>query len=128
MSRQRSELPAVPPGLGLPGRRLWRAVHRALEDLRADELIALGAACRSADELTRLEVELARAPVMLAGSKGQDVVHPLFAEVRAHRLALTRLLARVGIEMVEAAAPETRSSSGRRLALVRWQGTIGTGA
>jgi hypothetical protein len=111
----------APNGLAAGGRKLWRDVLAGFE-LRPDEERMLIAACRTVDELARLERALKNAKPVVAGSKGQDRVNPLFGEVRAHRLALRQLLAAIGIE--EAAddrhAGDVRSNAGRKLARQRW--------
>lgn len=116
-----AERPRAPAGLGAPGRTLWRAVTDGYT-LREDERQALVAACRTLDELARLEAALKDAPVVVAGSKGQERPNPLFAEVRSHRLALKALLASVGLTDAEADrhAGAARSSAGRKLARQRW--------
>jgi hypothetical protein len=111
----------VPLGLGLAGKRLWRRVV-ALYALAEHEAEALAAACRMADDLARLEEALKDARVMTIGSRGQSVVNPIFSEVRAHRLALTRLLFAAGLDAGEI---EDRSTAARRLARRRWQGRTG---
>jgi hypothetical protein len=61
--------------------------------LTAAELANLGEACRTADELDRLEKAVRALPSLVTtGSGGQTVAHPLLAEVRAHRLLLERLM------------------------------------
>lgn len=83
----------APEGPREAGRELWASVADSFE-LQPHELEALAAACRTADELARLEEALKDAPPTVEGSTGQTRVHPLFAEVRAHRLAMSKLLAR----------------------------------
>ena len=110
----------APAGLGAPGRKLWSEVTAAY-DLRPDEERMLAAACRTATELDELEKALDKAPVVTEGSQGQVRPHPLFAEVRAHRLALRQLLVAVGIEEAGTGdAGVTRSHAGRQLARQRW--------
>lgn len=113
--------PRAVPGLRGPGRKLWRAVVNSFE-LRPDELVTLEAACRLADEVGVLERGLVRAPALVEGSKGQSRVNPLFPEVRSHRLALGRLLAQLGLAEADADAGLRRSTAGRRLARLRWNG------
>lgn len=111
----------MPLGLGLAGKGLWRRVV-SLYALAEHEAEALTAACRTADDISRLEKSLKDAPVMTIGSRGQSVVNPLFTEVRAHRLALTRLLSAAGLDAGEI---EDRSTAARRLARRRWVGRTG---
>jgi hypothetical protein len=60
--------------------------------LTAAELEMLGQACRTCDELDRLERAVRALPELtVQGSMGQPKPHPLLAEVRAHRLLLERL-------------------------------------
>lgn len=56
------------------------------------ELSMLEQACRTTDELDRWEKAMRALPSLVTtGSTGQEKVHPLLAEVRAHRLLLERL-------------------------------------
>jgi hypothetical protein len=114
-------VPNAPKGLGSVGRRLWRDVASVCE-MRVDEEQTLGVACRMADDLARLEDALSTSEVWVKGSKGQEALNPLFAEVRQARLALARLLKDLGIAEVEDDSLE-KSSLGRRLAGVRWHGS-----
>ena len=84
--------PLKPPtGLRAPGRRLCLSVAERYV-LTAAELEMLGQACRTADELDRLERAVRALPdLTTTGSTGQIKPHPLLAEVRAHRLLLERL-------------------------------------
>jgi len=113
--------PRAAPGLLRDGKRLWKAVVSAFE-LRPDELVLLEAACRLADEIAVLQLVLAEAPAMVEGSKGQERLHPAFAELRGHRLALSRLLAMLGLAEADPDAGLRRSTAGRKLALKRWNG------
>jgi hypothetical protein len=84
--------PLKPPtGLRATGRRLWLSVAERYV-LTAAEVEMLGQACRTADELDRLERAVRALPELTTtGSTGQLKPHPLLAEVRAHRLLLERL-------------------------------------
>jgi hypothetical protein len=80
-----------PTGLKAPGRRLWLSVADKYV-LTSSEVEMLGQACRTADELDRLERAVRALPdLTTTGSTGQPRAHPLLAEVRAHRLLLERL-------------------------------------
>jgi hypothetical protein len=118
-----STIAKAPPGLRAAGRCLWRTISAEYE-LREDERQALAAACRTADEIKRLEDALTDAPATVEGSTGQTRVHPLFAEVRAHRLALAKLLQAVGLPSEELPGQDitgtARSSAARQLARRRW--------
>ena len=80
-----------PTCLKTSGKRLWVAVAESFV-LNPGELAMLEQACRTADELDRLERAVRALPELTtAGSTGQVKPHPLLAEVRAHRLLLERL-------------------------------------
>ena len=80
-----------PTGLRAPGKQLWSAVS-AKYVLTPAELTNLAEACRTKDELDRLERAVRALPELTtAGSTGQLKPHPLLAELRAHRLLLERL-------------------------------------
>jgi P27 family predicted phage terminase small subunit len=115
-----------PAGLDKHGKSLWRKVTGEW-GLRPDELELLYAACRTRDEIARMEDALGKSSVTVRGSQGQVRPHPLIGEVRAHRLAFRQLLGQLGIDEAEsddAAADDARSRStaGRKLALVRHHG------
>lgn len=112
--------PRAPAGLRTAGRRLWRQMVDVYE-LDPSEQTALESACRTADELADLQAVLAEVSTpTVAGSKGQTRVHPLYAEVRQHRLALARLLAAIDLPDDAAGAGASRSAAGRALARQRW--------
>lgn len=110
-----------PDGLGDAGTTLWEEVTASYE-LLPDELRLLAAGCATLDELRTLEAALAGVEPVTAGSTGQERVHPLFAEVRAHRLALRTLLGSLGITEAEDSRHDgaAKSAAGRHLARQRW--------
>ncbi len=114
-----------PEGLSSRGTALWEAVTSAYTDLREPEWQALINAARTVDELDLLEAALAGAAVVVEGSQGQPRPHPLFGEVRAHRLALRQMLAAVGLDEADAerhvSEGAARSHAGRQLARKRWE-------
>jgi hypothetical protein len=80
-----------PPGLRAPGRRLWLSVADRYV-LTAAEVEMLGHACRTSDELDRLERAVRQlSELTVRGSTGQPKAHPLLEEVRRHRVLLERL-------------------------------------
>jgi alkanesulfonate monooxygenase SsuD/methylene tetrahydromethanopterin reductase-like flavin-dependent oxidoreductase (luciferase family) len=84
----------APNGLGRSGRKLWREIVDAYE-IERHELPILETAARVADQIAELAEDLQGAPTTVAGSQGQDRVHPLVQELRLQRDLLTRLLARL---------------------------------
>jgi hypothetical protein len=90
--RESSEGDVRPPtGLKAPGKRLWLSVATRYV-LTAAETEMLGQACRTADELDRLEKAVrALSELTVRGSTGQPKAHPLLEEVRRHRVLLERL-------------------------------------
>ncbi|MGC9543604.1 hypothetical protein [Streptomyces sp. UG1] len=118
--------PALPKGLRPPGRALWRAVTGDWE-LRPDELRVLEQACRTLDDEARLREELDQAAVMTAGSMGQPRVSPLFAEVRATRALLAKLLQQLGLQHL---ANDEEGDQGHDVEASRreWQARAAAGA
>jgi hypothetical protein len=116
-----------PAGLKSPGRKLWVAVVESFV-LNPGELSMLEQACRTADELDRLEQALCALPELTTtGSTGQLKPHPLLAEVRAHRLLLERLTTALSL-------PDEDEESGlrpghrhaQRAAQGRWRSKVPT--
>ncbi len=73
-----------PQGLQDHGTALWDEVSEAYE-LRLDEQRVLEHACRTMDDLERLQQALANNEVVVAGSAGQQRSSPLIGEIRGHR-------------------------------------------
>jgi hypothetical protein len=118
-------IPRAPKGLEVAGRRLWRGTFEEREDgsrlvLRADELALLEEACRMADDVARIRAELDGAPLVVAGSKGQDVAHPLRGELHRTVGTLDRLLRTLALPDDDGGT--SREWAGRRLARARWTG------
>ncbi|AIG78453.1 Hypothetical protein AJAP_28070 [Amycolatopsis japonica] len=120
--------PKAPRGLKTAGRRLWADIVSEW-DLRPDELRVLGDACREADLIERLEKGLETAPLTAQGSMGQEVIHPLWSEVRQHRTTLASLLRQLKLAEVDEGAgavsdtpakPMTRQESAKKAAQARW--------
>jgi hypothetical protein len=83
--------PKAPTGLRAPGKRLWVAVADKYV-LTPAEVSVLVEACRTSDELDRLEHAVRVLPEFTTtGSTGQLKPHPLLEEVRRHRTLLERL-------------------------------------
>ena len=104
MSEQRLPRPPRPPtGLQNAGRRLWKSVIEDADsqgiDLDSLELCHLEDACRLADRLEQMELELAQSPTgfMCKGYQGQPVAHPLLGEIRQTRALRAQTLARIRV-------------------------------
>ncbi|WP_406255448.1 hypothetical protein [Streptomyces chartreusis] len=85
-----------PEGLADAGRALWLAVVGEYE-LAPAELALLAQACRTVDEVEAISEAIAAGPVVVPGSTGQPKVSGLFAEARAHRVVLARLLEQLAL-------------------------------
>ena len=108
-----------PSHLKAKGRALWDGVLEVY-DLGPHELAILEDACREADIVARLDTELRAAPsLIVAGSMGQDVEHPLVKEVRQHRATKAQLLSKLNLPDEDGEA--SRSSAARSLAHARWR-------
>ncbi len=95
-----SSAPKTPEGLDRAGAELWDAIVGDVAvgwTLDARDLALLEAAARAADHAAELETAVDRDGLMIAGSKGQQRLHPAVAEARAQRQLMTTLIARVEI-------------------------------
>lgn len=109
-----------PVGLGTRARGLWKGVL-TVYDLTPAEMEVLTAACRLLDEIHHLEAAMEDKQLIVAGSAGQPRVHPALAELRAHRLALGRLLAQLDLPDEDSRSlPSPASLRGRKAARTRW--------
>lgn len=83
--------PVPPKNLKPGGRKLWNDVLGKYS-LRADELRVLKDACFESDLIDDLVNAMRTADLIIPGSMGQDVVHPIITELRQHRTTLAALL------------------------------------
>lgn len=114
-------VPRAPSGLGSAGRRLWQGTFAPREngarlELRPDERVLLVEACRLADDVERIRKLLDGVPLMVPGSKGQPVTHPLRSELHRTVASLDRVLRTLALPDDDAPA----SQAGRSLARARW--------
>ena len=109
----------APAGLGATGRKRWRKLTSAYV-WRPDELDALEGYCRQADDTVFLEAAAVGQPAYIEGSRGQQIMNPIFAEIRASRQAEQRLRAALGLADAVDEDGTRRSTAARRMALRRW--------
>lgn len=109
-----------PEGLADAGRALWLEVLAVFE-LAPAELALLAQACRTVDEVEAISAAIADGPVVVPGSTGQPRVSGLFAEARAHRLVLGKLLEQLALpDEDEEAARTPNQERASKAANVRW--------
>jgi hypothetical protein len=94
--------PAAPRGLKASGKALWKAVSGPFE-LEPHELSILREVCRTADAIDALQAVVDVQGVLNESSQGTRV-HPALVELRAQRLAYTKL-----IGALELPAPDVES-------------------
>jgi len=111
----------APNNLTPAARKFWKKVVSTYQ-LRADDLRVLEDACREMGLVDRFESELASAPMMVEGYKGQPVMNPLIAELRQHRSILRALLKQLKLpDEDERAASQSRTTQARGAANQRWR-------
>lgn len=111
----------APDGLGVSGQRLWDGIAgEGKYELRADELQVLEDACRESDLIATLHAGLVGEPLLMRGSQGQDVAHPLIAELRQHRATVASLLRGLKLPDIDGSVAEARSTQARAAANTRW--------
>ena len=124
MSAQDAPIPRIPAGLGRRGKALWNSVIVDFV-LAEGECALLLEACRTLDDIEALQQAVAGAPLSSTGSRGQDVVHPLRAELRSQRLLLAKLIGQLDVPMPREGGGSkwdglSASSRARKAARVRW--------
>ncbi|RSX53951.1 hypothetical protein D2E25_0257 [Bifidobacterium goeldii] len=112
------------------GQRLWRDLTSKWEFTQAEYKL-LETACYTADRIVR-ERRAIGDQLIVKGSQGQIVAHPLLAQLRADEEHLAKLLAR--IDMPEPEENESsgtndgqRSSQMRAVVNSRWHTAYGSG-
>src|SRR6187200_232259 len=124
--RSSSEDDARPPaGLKASGKRLWLSVIGKYV-LTAAEVEMLGQACRTADELDRLERAVRQlSDLTVAGSTGQPKAHPLLEEVRRHRVLLERLAGALNLpDEDQEVGLRPGQKHGKRAIQARWKDRV----
>jgi hypothetical protein len=111
-----------PTGLKAQGKRLWAAVATKYV-LTPAELEMLAQACRTADELDRLERAVRQlSELTVRGSTGQPKAHPLLEEVRRHRVLLERLTSALCLPNEDEQVGRTPGQKhGQRAIEARWK-------
>lgn len=109
----------TPDKLGTKAGRFWRETTKVYE-LSPAELLILEGACREIDIIERLERELDGADLVTSGSMGQDVAHPLLAEVRQHRAAFGSMIKQLALQDAEEPQTSARSRQAAAAANARW--------
>lgn len=123
MSAPDTSMPRTPAGLRRRGKALWKSVIAGFE-LSEGECALLLEACRCLDDIEALQHAVADAPMTTIGSRGQDVVHPLRAELRSERLLLAKLLSQLDVPMPNEGLGSwdglSASSRARKASRARW--------
>lgn len=95
-----------PKEVGARGRALWREVV-AQYTLTPTEYEVLREICCATDEVGRLTTVAKHVSATVKGSRGQQITHPIFAELRAHRESIRRLTRQLNL-------PDARSGQRTR--------------
>jgi hypothetical protein len=101
------KVPRPPEGLGPSGRAMWRDTVAGYT-FTSTELGVLRELCRAHDNATRLTNTAKGVSVTTKGSRGQPVVHPVFAEIRANQEVISRLSRTLNL-------PDDRRNRGNRV-------------
>ena len=118
-----TEAPKAPAGLRAAGKRLWQSVAEPYV-LTPAELAMLDEACRTKDELERLEKAVRALPdLVTTGSMGQEKVHPLLNELRLHRALLAKLTEQLNLpDEDQQVGLRVGSRRAQHAARARWDG------
>ena len=113
-----------PDGLGKAGRELWRATVAGYE-LSPAEMATLGRACRTADLLARVDVDLAP-DITSEGSMGQVRSHPLLRSYVELSQVLDAQLRSLCLPLPDETEGRRRSPAATAAAQQRWRDRRGT--
>jgi hypothetical protein len=87
----------------------------------------LGQACRTTDEITRLEAELRGSSLVVAGYAGQPRPNPLLKIIQDHRLLLRRLVDSLALpDEGEESGLRPGQRHAQRAAQGRWRSKVST--
>lgn len=114
--------PAPPKGLGPAGREQWRRLVKKY-DFEPHELAAVEQACAALDDVRRLEELLAEQGAVVEGSTGQLKLSPVVGQLRASRLAASRLVRALELPVGDESSGEALLPAqlrGKRAAEARW--------
>jgi len=89
----------APKELAITGKKLWNRVLKEFELAEHEELVLLQA-CRIADNLDRLQLDLGTGTMLLESSQGSRI-HPAAVEARQQSLALAKIMASLRIPFGE---------------------------
>lgn len=114
------------------GRRLWREILSRY-DPAPREVVMLHELTRSLDRIDEFRAIIDVDGLVVAGSRGQSVAHPLLAEERAHRLIVDRIAKQLDLPATVAPGGTDRITSlasvrARAAARARWARRGMTGA
>jgi P27 family predicted phage terminase small subunit len=108
MTRSDRRIPAAPSHLGREAKALWRSVLADF-DLESHHLALLQAACEALGRTTEAREAIARDGAYVVGRFGPKA-HPALATERDSRMAMTRILRELGLDLEAPATsrPPTR--------------------
>jgi hypothetical protein len=112
--------PAPPRGLGEAARRFWRSIV-AVYELSPGELELLRQAVRIVDLLERMDDQLSREDLTVAGSRGQQRSHPLVYASMEQRRTLEQLMNAMALPMPTEVEGRKRSPAAVKAAQARWR-------
>lgn len=98
--------PKVPQGLGIEGKRLWRAVLREF-DLEEHELALLRRACFVADRCTALQDVIDAEGMFETNRLGERKMHPAVVELRQQEILLAKLVVAMRVPLGESGDDES---------------------
>lgn len=98
-----------------PAKRTFRDIADAHPAMDKAKLSGLYAACDLFSAADKLQAQIDEDGLMVAGSMGQQVAHPLISEVRQYRKAASDSLRNLGLDGRSAS-----SAAGSALASKRW--------
>jgi hypothetical protein len=111
---------APPKDLGKAGAAAWRSLTSRFE-FHEGELQTLRQMCAVLDEIDVMEKALAESRPLIKGSRGQQVLNPLYNQLATHRTLVDRLMLSLALPADGEQVGKRRSPQQKAAANARWK-------
>lgn len=118
--------PPAPASLGATGKTAWDRLTHGFR-FHAGELEILELFCSTRDRIAAMEEKLDETGVMILGSRGQQILNPLFNQIGVQATLADRLLQSLALPVDGEQVGRRRSPQAKQAANSRWKNQAGSG-